>query len=442
MPSFVKEQLEEIETMSLEQLHQTIEFPLLKKQLDFANENSEFWKAWFKEAGIDVEDIRTLSDYQQLPLCDKKDLLDDQANKPPFGSLLAVGVEKLSRIHRTSGSTDKPLFILLTANDVSNTVLVGSRAFRCAGVTSEDTVIHCLNYCMWSGGVTDHQCIEKTGATVIPFGVGNSKYLIQTIMRLRPTAISCTPSYFSRLEELLLDEFNAKPRSLGLKKAVFGGELGLQDPEYRAGIEEKWGLKAIDANYGVSDVISIIGSECSFHRGLHFHGQGIVMPELIDSDKNSVPLVKGNSGELVLSCLLKEGQPLFRYRTHDVIKIVDTEVCSCGRSGFLFKVMGRTDNMIVVKGINFFPNCLQGMFKSFEGVLTGEYRVVVGPKPYKPLGLQVELVNPEKDEKLSGLKARIEDIVRTEHSVRVKVNFVPKGTFVKSENKTSRLIRK
>lgn len=442
MASFAKEQLEEIETMSMEQLHQMIEFPLLKKQLDFANKNSDFWKVGFKNAGMEVKDIRTISDYQQLPLCDKKDLLDDQANIPPFGSLLAVGVEKLSRIHRTSGSTDKPLFILLTAKDLSNTVLAGSRAFRCAGVTCEDIVIHCLNYCMWSGGMTDHQCIEKTGAAVIPFGVGNSKYLIQTIMRLHPTAISCTPSYFSRLEELLFDEFDANPRSLGLKKAIFGGELGLQDPEYRAAIEEKWGVKAIDANYGVSDVISIIGSECSFRRGLHFHGQGIVMPELIDSDKNNVPLVKGNSGELVLSCLLKEGQPLFRYRTHDVVKIVHTGTCSCGRNGFLFKVMGRTDNMIVVKGINFFPNCLQGMFRRFQGILTGEYRIVVPPKPHKSLGLQVELVNPEQHEELNRLKGRIEDIVRTEHSIRVEVDFVPKGTFVKSENKTSHLIRK
>lgn len=430
---------EEIEKIPQDELHHGIELPRLLRQLRFAVHRSKFWSDWFAQAKIRPEDIRSMVDYQKLPLSDKQDLLVDQKAVPPFGSTLAVEKGRVVRIHRTSGSTNTPLLVLLTKNDIRNTLIAGGRAFKCAGVVPEDVVIHCLNYSMWSGGVTDHQCLEKAGAAVIPFGVGNSRYLIETIKRIRPTAISCTSSYLTRLEELLQDDFNEKPDSLGLRKALLGGEGGLQDPAYRASIEDKWGLEAIDANYGLSDVLSIIGAECPARRGLHFHGQGIVMPELIDSQSDPIPIKAGAEGELVLTCLLREGQPIFRYRTHDALRIIDTGICPCGRRSFLFKVIGRTDDMIGVKGINFFPSSLQGTLRRFSDVLSGEYRVVVPPPPFRALGLRVELAGIEGEPE--GLRGQIEAIVRSEHSILVDLEFFPRGTFEKSENKTSRLIR-
>lgn len=435
----VKSVPEKIEKISQDELRHEIELPRLLRQLNFAANKSEFWKNWFARAKIRTEDIRSMDDYQTLPFSDKQDLLTDQKAFPPFGSILAVKKGRLARIHRTSGSTNTPLLVLLTKKDVQNTVTAGGRALKCAGVEPEDIVIHCLNYSMWSGGVTDHQCIEKAGAAVIPFGVGNSRYLIETIKRIRPTAISCTPSYLTRLEELLRDEFNETPDSLGLKKALLGGEGGLQDPDYRASIENKWGLQAIDANYGLSDVLSIIGAECPARRGLHFHGQGIVMPELIDSQSAPIPIKAGAEGELVLTCLLREGQPIFRYRTRDALRIIDTGKCQCGRSSFLFKVIGRTDDMIDVKGINFFPNALQGTLRRFSDVLSGEYRVVVPPGSFRALGLRVELAGIEAA--TEELRDRIVAIIRSEHSILVDIEFLPSGSFEKSENKTSRLIR-
>lgn len=434
-------QLESIERKSLDELHHTVEIPLLYKQLKYADLKSKLWNSWFKHSGVTVEEIRTVSDFQNIPLSDKQDILDDQNDVPPYGSLLSVGISKVLRVHRTAGSTNRPLLVLLTERDIENTLTAGSRAFQCAGVSSEDIVIHCLNYCMWSGGFTDHQCIERAGAAVIPFGVGNSKHLIETIMRLKPTAISCTPSYFVRLEALLHDEFQAEPSSLGLKKAIFGGEPGLQNPELRKDIEDKWDLKAIDANYGLSDVLSIFGSECEFRRGLHFHGQGILMPELIDQHENSVAIEKGNTGELVLTCLLREAQPLFRYRTHDAIKIVDTGLCPCGRRSFIFKVMGRTDDMIIIKGINFHPNSLQGLFKRFRDILTGDYRIILPKGQFQSLRIQVEMLSLGNHKDLTLLKSKIEQSVREEHFIRVEVEFVPKGFFKKSDGKTNRLIR-
>lgn len=435
--------LEKIETLSNEEIRYTIDWPLLTRHLQFAMTNSSFWREWFQKKNIKINEIKDLSDYQELPLLDKHELLEDQEKSPPYGKLLAVDMREISRIHRTSGSLAQPLLVLLTQNDIQNTLVAGQRAFRCAGMTPEDTVFHCLNYCMWSGGLTDHQCMEKTGATIVPFGVGNSVYLIQSMLRMKPTAISCTPSYFQRLEELLWDEFKLEPKDLELKKAFFGGEPGLQDTEYRNSLEDKWNLKAIDANYGLSDVLSILGSECEYRNGLHFQGQGIVMPELIDQKGYAVEIVKGSSGELVLSCLLREGQPLFRYRTHDAVKIVESEGCECGRAGFIFKVIGRTDDMIVVKGINFFPNALQGTLTRFKSHLSGEYRVIVFSGESKPLILQVELAVSELDErKKIGLIEHLRKAVRSDHSVGMRVEILPKGSFERSEDKTHRIIRK
>lgn len=434
---------EEIETLSCDEIRATIDLPLLKRRLEFAKKNSKFWQDWFALHNIEIMDIRKYSDYLALPLLDKRDLLEDQGQTPPYGNLLSVDMKEISRIHRTSGSSAHPLLVLLTENDIKNTLAAGRRAFQCAGMTRSDIVFHCLNYCMWSGGVTDHQCMEKTGATIIPFGVGNTNYLIQCIRRMKPTAISCTPSYFQRLEELLWEVFKLKPSDLALEKAFFGGEPGLQDREYRDSLENKWKLKAIDANYGLSDVLSILGSECEYRKGLHFHGQGIVMPELIDENGSAVEIVKGNSGELVVSCLLREGQPLFRYRTHDAVEIVESEGCECGRKGFIFKVIGRTDDMIVVKGINFFPNALQGTLTRFKSDLTGEFRVIDYSDETRSLILQVELTATDLDkEKKTILAESLKREIRNDHSVGMEIETLPRGSFDRSEDKTIRIIRK
>lgn len=435
--------LEKIETLSIDEIQKTIDWPLLIQRLQFAQNNSKFWQEWFQYHHIDFADIRDLSDYRAIPLLDKPEILEDQRKIPPYGNLLSVDMRKVSRIHRTSGSLTQPILVLLTQNDIQNTLAAGGRAFRCAGMTPEDTVFHCLNYCMWSGGITDHQCMENTGATIVPFGVGNSEFLIQSLLRMKPSAISCTPSYFQRLEELLNSEFNLKPEALALKKAFFGGEPGLQDSDYRNLLEAKWKVQAIDANYGLSEVLSILGSECEYRKGLHFHGQGIVMPELIDSDGNAVEIVKGNTGELVLSCLLREGQPLFRYRTHDTVKIIESEGCECGRAGFVFKVIGRTDDMLVIKGINFYPNALQGTLARFKTHLSGEYRVIVFSEDNKLLTLQVELVASRLDAKeKSILVESLRKAIRSDHSVGIRVELLPINSFERSEGKTRRIIRK
>lgn len=433
----MKHPLDPIETQSLEET-QSANPAMLLQALRFAQKNSSFWTKKFNDLGFDTNVDVTLSNFQKLPLLDKDEILKDQLDKGPYGDLLAVDQKKLVRIHRTSGTTAAPLMVLLSHNDVQNVVTVGARAFRCAGVSLEDTIIHCLNYCMWAGGYTDHQSLENAGATVVPFGVGNSQYLIQTILRLRPSALSCTPSYLTRLEQVLHDEFNMPPIALGLKKAFLGGEGGLQDSAVRDRIEKKWGMSAIDANYGLSDVLSIIGSECNDRSGLHFHALDMLYPELVDQDGALIEIKSGAIGELVITNLRREAQPLFRYRTHDIIKIESTDFCSCGRRGFRFHVVGRSDDMVTIKGINFFPSSVSGIFSELSE-LSGDYRIIVRRSLPQDIAIEVERA-PNCEADWNQLATMIQKRISVEYSVLSSIKFVDYGHFLKSENKTKRVI--
>ena len=195
----------------------------LGKQYQYVIDRSEFYRKKFKK----FKRFNSFQELATLPFTTKKDLLFDQEVNPPFGNNLCASADKIIRIHKTSGTTNKPLIIALTGRDIKNIIQIGSKCFKKSGLTKDDIVINCLNYNMWAGGYTDHQSLEKTQASVIPFGVGNSKMLIETIMHLKVTAIHCTPSYLSKLEHLMKNEFHLNPRDLNLKLGLFAGESGL-----------------------------------------------------------------------------------------------------------------------------------------------------------------------------------------------------------------------
>lgn len=222
-------------------------------QLRYVSKHSLFFQRLWDEiqAPINLEDLPT------LPLCDKRMLRESQKISPPFGEYLAANISDVVRFHRTSGSTGQAINIAQSALDAEQTARVGGRSLRAAGLKPTDTVIHCLNYQMWMGGVTDHLSLEATGATVIPFGVGNSKLLIQTVLDLQVDAIHSTPSYPAVLEQTISEHFpNFSPRDLKLRLGLFGGEAGLDNVGFRRRLEETWGYAARNANYGVSDVFS------------------------------------------------------------------------------------------------------------------------------------------------------------------------------------------
>lgn len=385
---------------------------------------------------------RTINRFEEIPFTLKSELLNDQDKFPPFGSNLCVNVNKIRRIHKTSGTTNKPLIIALTQKDINTTIGVGKRCFISSGLSEKDMVVHCLSYNMWMGGYTDHQSLEATGAAVIPFGVGNSIKLIDTILTLKPTAIHCTPSYMKKLELLLKGEFNLKPKDLGLQLGLFGAESGLQNSKFRKNIENVWKIKAMNANYGMADVLSIFGAECKNQNGLHFMGDGVIYPELIDYKTGQLyPIEKGVEGELVLTNLVKEAQPLIRYRTNDIIKILSTEKCSCGQTGFRFEVIGRSDDMITVKGVNVFLTAIESLIAEYLQFFTGVFEIHLNKiEPIDKIKLRIEV----KEGRLildKNIRNEVSDKFRERLIIKPEIDFVLDGKLPRTEGKSKKIFK-
>lgn len=339
--------------------------------------------------------------FSDIPYTTKRMLLDDQLRNPPFGSNVCVERQKIARLHRTSGTTMRPLTLVLTTRDVEQVIIAGSRAFKTAGMGENDIIFNCMNYCMWMGGFMDHQSMEATGAAVVPYGVGNTENLIGMLLEIDGPSIHATPSYLAALRKVLHEKYALPPERLGLKKGFFGGEAGLQDPGFRKKIEDEWQMQAINANYGLSEVMSILGAECDCREGLHFTALPFLHVEIIDPASGAaLPLMTGASGELVLTHLAKEAQPLIRYRTGDIIEVVATDVCPCGNEGFRFLTRGRSDDMLIIKGINFYPETIRSLLSQYPQC-TGAYVVVVPDRqPLDQIAVRVEVHPGEQGNKL------------------------------------------
>jgi phenylacetate-CoA ligase len=381
-----------------------------------------------------------MEELRDLPLTDKEMLRQDQRAYPPFGSYLASAPEKISRIHRTSGSTGTAMNIALSVEDAQMFAEVGARAMRLSGLGPGHRVVHCLNYQLWMGGYTDHAALEATGATVIPFGVGASERLITVIRDLAVTAMHCTPSYPAVLERVLAEHFpSLEPRDLGLKLALFGGEAGLDQPSFRTRLEAVWGFAVRNANYGVSDVLTIMAGQSECSSDLHYIAGDVLYPEIITPDTgNSLPWKDGETGELVLTHLLRECQPLVRFRTGDIISIAGCGPTDEGVTAPRFRVVGRADDMVVVRGLNMFPAMVQGVVSQFTE-LSGEYRIILdSPPPYDALPLEVELADGARRE---GLAAALEARIKRDLGSTAKVTLVEPMSLPRSEGKTRRVVR-
>lgn len=432
-PAILRPDAERLGTSELER-HQHAAWQI---QAPYVFENSPF----FQELWNSVPPPSNLRDLPELPLSDKAQLRLSQAEHPPFGNYLASPLSKVNRLHRTSGTTGQAMNLALSAHDCDITETVGARSQSAAGLTADHTVVHCLNYQMWMGGVTDHMTLERTGATVVPFGVGNTELLIRTIREIGITAISCTPSYPAVLERVIAEKFpGLSPADLGLKLGLFGGEAGLDDPTLRDRIRQTWGMEPRNANYGVSDVFSNFAAQCEHDTRLHFVASDVLYPELINPDTaQSQALEAGQEGELVLTHLRRDCQPLVRFRTGDIIAIDATEPCECGRTGMRFRVVGRSDDMVVVRGLNLFPTMVARVLTGFRE-LSGDYRIVLETEPpYARLPLQVELAGGQAES--SDLADRVANAVKANLGATASVRVVAAGTFPVTEGKTRRVVR-
>lgn len=396
----------------------------------------------YKESIILYKDLYSMcemKEFKEIPLLRKKDLIEDQKRFPPFGSGIGEYACRLKRIHRTTGTSDMPLLLALTQNDINNVIATGRKAFENVGVSKGDVVINCMNYCMWMGGFMDHQSLESTEATVIPYGVGNTENLIQLIKTIPNVCIHATPSYLGKIEKVAKEKFGLEPYELKIHKGFFGGEGGLADKSFRDKLEKRWGMEIYDANYGMSEVMSIIASEGQEKEGLHFIASETLYPELYVDGKASNRNIKvGNVGELVLTHKCKETQPLMRYATGDIIEIINVEEMDVINK-FTFKVVGRSDDMLVVKGINFYPASIRNIVSEYEE-LTGNYQIQVlekGIVDYVKLLVEKNSTNNNVD--YSELKRKLSIAIRKKYFVSCDVEFV--DNLVKEENKL-KLVKK
>jgi len=410
-------------------------------QRHYVANRSAFYRRLWGEGRQPPEDLRELP---ELPLSDKSQLRDSQALKPPFGDYLGASPDSVQRLHRTSGTTGQAMNLALSARDCEITEVIGGRSQSAAGLGPGHRVVHCLNYRMWMGGVSDHLTLERTGAMVVPFGVGDTELLVRTIRELRIDAISCTPSYPAVLERVLAERFaELAPRDLGLRLGLFGGEPGLDDPALRERIVALWGMQPRNANYGVSDVLSNFAAQCEHDTRLHFVAGDVLYPELIEPDSGQpLTIAAGASGELVLTHLQRDCQPLVRFRTGDIIAVDETEACRCGRAGMRFRVVGRSDDMLVVRGVNLFPSMVAAALGGFDE-LSGDYRIVLdSPPPYDYLPLRVELARgAPPDLPRAALAERVAALIKRRLGASARVEVLAPGSFPLTEGKTRRIIR-
>ena len=380
-------------------------------------------------------------DIAGLPLTTKAMVRESQETHPPFGDYLATAPDRVRRVHRTSGTTGRPMNTALSERDCAMYARVGGRAARGVGLGPGDTVMHCLDYCLWMGGYTDHATLEAAGATVVPFGVGASERLIQTMRELRATAIYCTPSYPAVLERVIAERIpGLSPRGLGLRLGILTGEPGLENASFRDRVEAVWGFRARNL-YGISDIVTTFAGECDAGHDLHFAAADALLPELIEPDGGeALPWRTGATGELVLTHLERECQPLVRFRTGDIVTLTTIEPCACGRTSPRLRVVGRADDMIVVRGVNVYPGAVARVLNGFAA-LSGEFRIrLADPPPYDRLPLEAELAPGQ----VAGpdLAAAVGAAIR--HAVRASANvtLVPAGTLPPSEGKTRRVVRR
>jgi phenylacetate-CoA ligase len=408
---------------------------LWQEQWSYVRAHSAFYR---RKLGKWADRAFTLDGLRELPRTDKEEIRVAQEAWPPWGDYVACAPERVVRIHRTSGTTGRSLTIALSQRDVELVTRLGGRAMFCAGARPGLLIVHCLNYQLWTGGVTDHMIIEASGATAVPFGVGHTRKLLETIIELGVSGIHCTPSYPALLEKVLREEMGREPRSLGLTLGLFGGESGLDHRAFRDRLEETWGFKVRNANFGLSEVMSILGSQCEHTSDLHFHATDGVFAELLDPGSGErLPIREGTTGELVCTHLAKECQPLVRYRTGDVLTVTGTGPCPCRRATWRFRVTGRTDDMFNVRGVNVFPTAVQRVVTEAGDIASGQFRIVLtGPEPYDRIPVRVEAAPGLPPERWPQAATELERRIRAAIGATAAVTLLPFEALHRTEGKT------
>jgi phenylacetate-CoA ligase len=431
---------EKIETMSPEELL-PIQEEKFSKQMDYIWEKSPFYQKKFKEHSVERDDIRGLEDLPKLPFTEKDELRKSQEEHPPLGFHSAAPMDDVIRIHSSSGTTGVPTFVGLTRHDNKVWTDITARSLFAKSVRPTDVVIHAVGLTFFVGGLPVKDAIEHIGAAFVPIGTGASDRVVVTTKRLGANLLHCTPSYAQYFADYLRKKQNMEPSELGFRKLVVGAEPGGGVPAVKKRLQEDYQC-LLSEGMGNSDAAPIIFGECPAQQGMHFCAQEYIFPELINPDSGEVMEMKdGAEGELVYTLIDRECCPVVRFRTRDRITVF-TGPCECGRTSFRIRCIGRTDDMLILLGVNVFPSAIKDIITSFTPRTTGHMIVLLdkpGPKVEPPLKIQVEYSPGEKD--LDALKRELEAVMRDKLVFRADVELVPEDTLPRFEMK-AKLIRK
>jgi phenylacetate-CoA ligase len=430
----------DIETMSALDLR-ALQDARLAIQLDYLFARSPFYRDKAAAAGIRREHLRSCPDLIRFPFTIKEELRESQIACPPLGRHMAAEMTSVIRILSSTGTTGQPSFVGITQRDAAGWTHLTGRSFYTQGIRPTDIVIHAASLTLFAGGLPVKDAIEWLGATFVPVGTGASEKLVLIAKSLRANALHCTPSYAIYLADYVRRKFGMDPRELGFEKIVCGAEPGAGIPSVRAKMTREWGARVTEG-LGNADMAPIIFAECPDQSGMHFNGQEYVYIEIIDPNSGeSLPIETGVSGELIYTSLERECVPLLRFRTRDRVTILGTS-CACGRTSFKLRCVGRTDDMLIVLGVNVFPSAVKDVVSSFYPKTTGEVQILLdepGPGVKPPLKVVAEYGEGSSD--LAELKKEVETKIRSVLTIPSEVELVPAGTLPRFEMK-GQLIKK
>ncbi len=425
---------EEKECMPREDLEQ-LQLERLQSTLYRVATHVPFYRKKFKEMEVDPDGFRSLLELRSLPFTTKDDLRENY----PYG-LFAVPLRDVVRVHASSGTTGAATVVGYTKNDIKNWSSLTARVLTAAGVTKDDVVQIAFGYGLFTGGFGLHYGAEKVGASVIPISSGNTKRQIRIMQDFMTTALVCTPSYALLLADTMI-EMGININALPLKYGLFGGEPWSEG--MRAEIQNKLHILATD-NYGLSEVMGPgVAGECRECTGLHINEDHFLV-EIIDPETLE-PVAPGKTGEIVITTLTKEAFPVIRYRTRDLTRLI-TEPCACGRTLHrMERLTGRTDDMLIIKGVNVYPTQIESVLFEIEGTEPHYQLIVEREGRLDKVTVKVEVVESIFFDQMKKQRLLVEEIKKrmaTELGISVDVKLVEQKSLERFEGKAKRVIDK
>lgn len=427
---------EALETMPVSALKK-LETEGLKAQLHYVFEKSTFYREMFETAGVHSDDFVQWEDIRKFPLTTKEDLRRTQEETGGLGGHQCAPMTDIIRIQGTSGTTGRPLLVGLTREDVNSWNELFSRHAWTGGLRPDDVLINPANFTLFVGGLSECSGAEHMGITVVPapfVSTGMEKFM-NLVQEIRPTVLFSTPSATRFLEAAVREVLKVEPDQLNFRKGFLAGEA--LSEEERQNIEKTWGIVARNF-YGLADVGADIAAECGESPGLHFCAQNALVAELLDAETlEPIEMAEGVEGELVFTTINRFATPVIRYRVRDMVRVY-TDPCPCGRTGFRFHVIGRTDDMIKVKGVNVFPAAVKGVIEDFAPRTTGEMRIVLphpGPSFGENITIKVEYGGQPSEAELNALAQEIRGVMREKLVFTPKIEWIEAHTLKRSQYK-------